>query len=245
MKTPSHSSSPESRHQESDDSPALIFVAEDEPTIRLGIEYSLMTVGFEVETAEDGDAAIARLVESPESDLPDAAILDLRMPGADGMTVVRKLTAAGRQIPIAIASAYIDSPTAVEAIDLGVVDFLKKPVTPNEIRGAITKILGEEQAHAPVSDSPDVNTLENSQPVTVNTALAKARCLLRRRRREEAISLLKETDLERGSDASLWLTLAEHLQACHEGQNEDFPALASSAFYNAANLLDFITYQEN
>ncbi len=222
-----------------DTGPTRILVVDDEPTIRLGVEYSLTTEGYEVETADDGDAAIERLLNQPEDRLPDAVVLDLRMPGADGMEVMRRVAREGRTVPVAIASAYIDSPTAIEAIELGVVDFLKKPITPDQVRGLVARMLSEEFRFGPVARSPLPKL--NGDSSDPEAAIAAARCCLRRRRREEAIRLLEDEDPSKQSDAGLWLMIAKQLRASRD--NPDAPGqLASASFYQAANLLDFLAF---
>ncbi len=222
--------------------PSRILVVDDEPTIRLGIEFSLTTEGFEVETAADGDEAIRRLIDSPEEELPDAMILDLRMPGADGMQVMRRLAGSGRVLPVAIASAYIDSPTAIEAVDLGVVDFLKKPITPNEVRGLVAQMVAEELRFGPLTDSDETAIDVPDDPKIL---IAAARCCLRRRKPRHAVRLLRRIPPETESDISLWLMITEHLLAADHPDEESFRAPASDSFYHAANLLDFLAYNEN
>lgn len=223
------------------DRPTRILVVDDEPTIRLGVEYSLITEGYEVETASDGDEAIRRLVLCPEDELPDAVILDLRMPGSDGMAVMKRLSESGRVVPVTIASAYIDSPTAIDAVGYGVVDFLKKPITPDQVRGIVARMLSEEFRFGSLLDHGDLPLDEKTRD-DQRCTLSTARCCLRRRVPTEAVTLLENADPEEGSDAALWLMISKQLSLSHE-KNGASCERPSFSFYKAANLLDFLAYE--
>ena len=222
--------------------PARVLVVDDEPTIRLGVEYSLITEGYEVQTADDGDEAIERMVHASEEEMPDAVVLDLRMPGADGMEVMRRVAAAGRVIPVAIASAYIDSPTAFEAVELGVVDFLKKPITPHQDRSLVAPMLSEEIRFGAVADadSPEIPEEAPANGAAESASISAARCCLRRRHSEKAVRLLEQEDPERHRDVGLWLMIANQLSHSADGTPK---GSGSESFYRAANLLDFLAFE--
>lgn len=223
--------------------PARVLVVDDEPTIRLGVEYSLITEGYEVLTASDGDEAIEQMVNASEDEMPDAVVLDLRMPGADGMEVMRRVAASGRVIPVAIASAYIDSPTAFEAVELGVVDFLKKPITPDQVRTLVARMLGEEIRFGAVVDAASPEIPEEEIDESMESAkISAARCCLRRRESQKAVQLLEQEDAERHRDVGLWLMIANQLAHSRDaGGNET--GTGSDSFYRAANLLDFLAFE--
>lgn len=205
-----------------------ILVVDDEPTLRLGFKFALENEGYRVENAGDGDEALERLAD--ESAVPLAAmLLDLRMPGKGGIDVLREMKSEKRYVPTVVVSAYIDSPTAVEAIDLGVTDFLRKPVTPDQVRGVIGKLLSEEERYAAGGGDDG------------GDAVAHARWHLRRRDVGNAARLLRESDADEGGVAALWQMLSEHLNACRESSDEK-TEFASSRFYKAANILDFLAY---
>lgn len=114
-----------------------ILVVDDEQTIRLGFSVALRSAGFEVELAANGDEAIERAAGVA----PDCVVLDLRMPGLDGLQTAEALREGGFRGPIVLSSAFADHPTAVAAIGAGITDFLTKPVKPTELRYAVNHAL--------------------------------------------------------------------------------------------------------
>src|SRR5690348_13363423 len=81
---------------------ASILIVDDEPNVRLGFRTALETVGYPVDEAVDGPNALDRLERSPAS----LVLLDLRMPGLDGMEVLRRLRDAGNGVPVIIVTAH-------------------------------------------------------------------------------------------------------------------------------------------
>lgn len=114
-------------------SPWRILVVDDEPTIRLGFAYALRDSATAVETAASGQEAIDRLA----TDRFDLMILDLRMPELDGISVIRALRDLEISVPTILCSAALHPNAAIQAIRLGVVDFLLKPVRPIDLRHAV------------------------------------------------------------------------------------------------------------
>jgi CheY-like chemotaxis protein len=114
-----------------------ILIVDDEQTIRLGFSLALRSAGFEVEMAADGAEAVERAM----SISPDCIVLDLRMPGMDGLQVADELRDRGFNGPIVLASAFADHQTAVAAMGAGITDFLTKPVKPTQLRYAVNHAL--------------------------------------------------------------------------------------------------------
>jgi len=79
------------------------------------------------------------------------AILDMRMPGMDGLELLAKMRESGIRIPAMIVTAYSDVPHAVKAMKLGAIDFLQKPLRPEDLRSIVTEII---KRHAGRDDSP-------------------------------------------------------------------------------------------
>ena len=100
-----------------------ILVAEDQPGVRHGLVRVLESAGYEVSEACDGSEAVARLRES----LPDLLLVDLRMPGLDGLGVLEAVRAEGWDLPVVVLSANDDSEVAKSAMRLGARDYLLKP----------------------------------------------------------------------------------------------------------------------
>jgi DNA-binding NtrC family response regulator len=113
-----------------------ILVVDDEKNIRLTVSHTLMSMGYQVETAVNGEEAITML----ENKQYDLALLDLRMPGMDGLHLLRHIAREQPHLPTAMITAHGTVDNAVEAMKLGAVDFLQKPFTPQEIRDLVAHI---------------------------------------------------------------------------------------------------------
>ncbi len=114
-----------------------ILVVDDEPTLRLGFSYALADSAHSVESAASGSEALDRLASRSY----DLVILDLRMPGLDGIAVIDALRETGNQVPVILCSSVL-SPRIIErAIRHGVVDFLLKPILPRDLREAAAAVL--------------------------------------------------------------------------------------------------------
>lgn len=117
-----------------------ILVVDDEKNIRLTMHQSLESLGIPVKTAVNGEEALKML----EKDVFAMVFLDLKMPGMDGMDVLRWLKEKRPKTRVIIITAHGTIDTAVEAMKLGAVDFIQKPFTPNEIRDLATLVLKRE-----------------------------------------------------------------------------------------------------
>lgn len=154
-----------------------ILVVDDEPNIRLMFLTALEVPGRLVMPAPDGQAALDRLAEGGY----DVVLLDLQMPGLGGMEVLEALRARGDDVPVIVVTAHGSVPDAVRAMQLGAVDFLLKPVTPEQIRAAVDEVLAR---HEPAA------------PVTTGSAFAddlvRAKRAINRRTFDEALVFLKQ-----------------------------------------------------
>src|ERR1700689_13755 len=101
-----------------------VRVADDEEGIRTFLAESLERAGHEVTQVADGAAAVRAAHEEPF----DVVLTDLRMPGTDGMTVVRTVRTQQPDVEVIVLTAFGDVATAVEAMKLGAFDYLQKPV---------------------------------------------------------------------------------------------------------------------
>ncbi|MGB3296288.1 MAG: response regulator [Phormidesmis sp.] len=119
---------------------ASILVADDEKSIRLTVSQALASQGYEVATAVDGSTAIDQLKETPA----DLLLLDIQMPGMDGIEVLQKAMAQQPSLKVIMISAHGSLDNAVEAMKLGAVDYLQKPFTPSELRELVGRVLGPE-----------------------------------------------------------------------------------------------------
>jgi len=118
-----------------------ILIVDDEKNIRLTLSQSLEALGVEIDTAADGVEALAKL-KGRDFEL---ILLDIRMPGMDGMEVLRRVREIRPDIRIVMITAYGTIESAVEAMKLGAVDFLQKPFDPEEIRELVSRVMNRER----------------------------------------------------------------------------------------------------
>ncbi|MGB3765524.1 MAG: response regulator [Phormidesmis sp.] len=116
---------------------AKILVADDEKSIRLTVKQALSTQGYEVSVAVDGSTALEQLKELPA----DLLLLDIQMPGMNGIEVLQKAMAQQPSLKVIMVSAHGSIDNAVEAMKLGAVDYLQKPFTPSELRETVANVL--------------------------------------------------------------------------------------------------------
>ncbi len=122
-----------------------ILIVDDELSVRSSLEEWFREDGFRVETAEDGQAALRAMDRGPF----DIVLLDLKMPGMDGISVQKRVREIDPAATIIILTAYASVQTAVEALKLGAFDYVTKPVDPDDlsnlVRNALqTRALAEE-----------------------------------------------------------------------------------------------------
>jgi two-component system response regulator MprA len=101
-----------------------ILVVDDERAVRESLRRALELEGYEIELAEDGREALERLARE---DQPDAVILDVLMPGVDGLEVCRTLRSQGSRLPVLMLTARTQVEDRVEGLDAGADDYLTKP----------------------------------------------------------------------------------------------------------------------
>ena len=119
---------------------ARILIAEDEPDIRHLIAVSLRLAGHTVEQAEDGHAAVALA----QADPPDLIIVDVMMPGLNGIDVARRLTTDPRtaNVPILMLSAKGQAHDVDEGLASGARAYVIKPFSPRELVARVNDMLG-------------------------------------------------------------------------------------------------------
>jgi two-component system, OmpR family, response regulator len=118
---------------------ARILVVDDEPRIQSFLTRALVGERHEIETTGDGLSAV-RLATDRHYDL---VLLDLALPGMDGVSVLRSLREAGEDAPIVVMSALCDVRAKVECLDLGAVDYVTKPFALAELIARINARLRE------------------------------------------------------------------------------------------------------
>jgi len=115
-----------------------ILVVDDERAVRESLRRALELEGYQVELAEDGEGALAR-VASPAA--PDAVILDVLMPGIDGLEVCRRLRAEDNAVPVLMLTARSEVDSRVAGLDAGADDYLPKPFALAELLARLRALL--------------------------------------------------------------------------------------------------------
>ena len=115
----------------------LVVVAEDDPSVRNAVERVLELEGYQVKTANDGNAALDLVVSSK----PHAVVMDVMMPFADGLTVTRELRHRGNRTPILLLTARHEVGDRVAGLDAGADDYLVKPFAVDELLARVRALL--------------------------------------------------------------------------------------------------------
>jgi excisionase family DNA binding protein len=115
-----------------------ILIVDDEPKVREVLAKALRMVNFVVDTAPDGHAALELLRHGSY----DLLVTDLRMPGMDGLSVIRAARRIAADLPVVVITAYSSEASAIEAINIGVSGYLTKPFRLQRILSVTSRALG-------------------------------------------------------------------------------------------------------
>jgi excisionase family DNA binding protein len=116
-----------------------VLVVDDEASIRDLLAKTLALAEYEVDVAPDGRSALDRMRIYPY----DLLIADLKMPGMDGLTVIREAKRFKNDLPVIIITGFSTESSAIEAVNLGVAGYLTKPFRVPQVLAAAAKALGE------------------------------------------------------------------------------------------------------
>jgi FixJ family two-component response regulator len=114
-----------------------VFVIDDDPQVRRAVGRLLTSAGYRVELF----ASAMQFLESTDAERPGCLIIDLRLPGLNGIDLFNLLQTSGKSVPIVFLTGYGDVSTSVQAMKAGAVDFLTKPVDEDELLEAIGRAL--------------------------------------------------------------------------------------------------------
>ena len=112
--------------------PATVFVVDDDPSVRRGVERLLRSAGLTIEVF----GSASEFLDRYDRDATGCVILDLAMPGFDGLQMQQALAERGSALPIIFLTGHGDIPSSVQAMKRGAVDFLTKPVSGDELLAA-------------------------------------------------------------------------------------------------------------
>jgi DNA-binding NtrC family response regulator len=121
-----------------------ILIVDDEPIVRESIRDWLKDAGYEVTTAETGEEAIAMIQKEDFGVL----VLDVRLPGKTGISVLRDIKALKPEIKSIVITAYPTSELAAQAKELGAIDYLVKPIAPDDLERLIRETLQQYEKEA-------------------------------------------------------------------------------------------------
>ncbi len=158
---------------------ATILIVDDDAALRDGLAETLGDLGHGTAEAADGAAALDLLQQGKV----DAVLLDLRMPGMDGLEALRRIRALPAPPPVAVLTAVPTAANTIEAMRLGAVDHLAKPVGRDELAALIARLLAS-ASDAPAGQNPPTPA-EDDEMVGVSAALRDV---------QKAIGLLADGD---------------------------------------------------
>jgi two-component system KDP operon response regulator KdpE len=152
--------------------PLRILVIDDEPAIRRFLRTSLRAEGYDIVEAETGEAALSELRRRE----PDLVVLDLGLPGIDGIEIIRRVREPGSIVPIIVLTSRTDERGKVEALDRGADDYITKPFGVDELLARIRAALRHrlmQQGELPVFHSGELTVDVVRRIVTVRGAEVK------------------------------------------------------------------------
>ena len=117
--------------------PQTVLLAEDDRAIRHALERALTLEGYEVTAVADGVEALAQAHKNP----PDVLVLDVMMPGIDGLQVCRVLRAEGDRTPILMLTALVETADRIAGLDAGADDYVVKPFDVEEVFARLRALL--------------------------------------------------------------------------------------------------------
>ena len=185
--------------------PPHILVMEDDLSVAKGLEMVLSEGGFDVNLAGTGELAL----EAFKQKRFDLLVADLRLPDIDGMEVIKQIKAEKPETEVIVITGYGTTATAVEAMKLGVHDFLPKPFTEDQIKAAIDEAL---KKHAAISVEAVIKKAETEEEKLIQ--------------RREVLGVLSRT----AEDLDFWRDLMENgslALADYELSSEAKAAIAS------------------
>jgi FixJ family two-component response regulator len=123
-------------------SKAIVFIVDDDASVREGLENLVRSAGFEVETFASAQDFLAY----QRADLPSCLVLDVRLPDLSGLDLQKRIMEGNREIPIVFITGHGDVPTSVRAMKAGAVEFLMKPFVDQDLLDAIQQAIKRDQS---------------------------------------------------------------------------------------------------
>jgi DNA-binding NtrC family response regulator len=150
-----------------------VLIAEDNDSLRRGIAIALAARAHQVDEARSGDEAIER-IESPRAQPYDVVLTDLRLPGADGLAVLRAARKRGAQTRVVVMTAYATIEGAVQAMREGAADFVQKPFALDEVESRVLRCATANEAPPDRVDAPRAELVGEAELVGASPAWCAA-----------------------------------------------------------------------
>jgi two-component system response regulator FixJ len=119
----------------------VVHVVDDEEAVRRSLAMLLESAGYDAQTYSGAQPLLTACGPNGQALAPGCLVLDVRMPGMDGLTLMEELAKRGVVVPVVIVTGHADVPLAVRAMRAGAVDFLEKPYTEDRLLEAVEKAL--------------------------------------------------------------------------------------------------------
>lgn len=198
-----------------------VLIVDDEKNVRLMLRNALSGLDYDVRTAVNGEDALDKMKEEQA----EVVLLDMKLPGMDGMEALRALHRDYPHTRVIMITAYGTVETAVEAMKLGAIDYLRKPFSPEQIRELIGEV-AERQL------------LDGSRLETFDDLLRYAKLLLNRCKYNEALELLHRAvalNTSKPEPFNLMGIISESLGKIEEARKMYRAALALDVMYKPAD----------
>jgi two-component system response regulator MprA len=125
-----------------------ILVVDDDRAVREALRRTLTLADYEVQLAEDGESAIEQVVQA----VPDAVVLDVGLPGIDGLEVCARVRRLGNRVPILILTARDAVADRIDGLDVGADDYMVKPFDVDELKARLRALLRRAKPRADTGD---------------------------------------------------------------------------------------------
>jgi DNA-binding response OmpR family regulator len=116
---------------------SAILIVEDDRSLLAGLALNLRKAGYRVRTAADGEAGLAELAR----ERPDLVVLDLMLPGIDGLEILRRIRSSDAALPVVVLTALAGEGDKVQGLDLGANDYVTKPFSIAELLARVRAVL--------------------------------------------------------------------------------------------------------
>lgn len=146
-----------------------ILVVDDEQSIRETLEMFLREKGYAVVTSEEGGTGL----EAFRRERPDIVILDIRLPGMNGLEVLHRIMEEREDIPVIMITAYHDMETTIQAMKLGAYEYIHKPIDVEELEIALDKVVSNRSVNTRLEDL----IMEISQDYKVDNIVGRTKAM--------------------------------------------------------------------